>query len=274
MPFVPPPAPLPGEAPVSAAVLELPLGNVGSDIAAVYRSISHGRHVVNGYSGYEAPHYRPLKTGLGERDDSTLTMLTRHAPIVVAIAKEDDPGGGLGAFAGGHVNAVRIGETAERTVYLLPQPAAEGSADQMAGAPLPVQRIEFNLGAFDFKAVTDGDPETVWATPMPQRGGEQLDIDLGAVRRLSGVSLSTGPALEGYARALAVTTSIDGENWQNAWSGGMAGAAVEGALRDPQMAEARIAFPARPARYVRLRQLGAHPDFGWFIAELKVLGSE
>jgi hypothetical protein len=56
------------------------------------------------------------------------------------------------------------------------------------------------------------------------------------------------------------------------WTGGMAGAAVEGVLRDPRTAESRIEFPARPARFIRLRQLGAHPDFGWFIAELKVYG--
>jgi len=45
---------------------------------------------------------------------------------------------------------------------------------------------------------------------------------------------------------------------------------VEGVLRDPRTAESRLAFPARPARFIRLRQLGAHPDYGWFIAELNV----
>ena len=47
---------------------------------------------------------------------------------------------------------------------------------------------------------------------------------------------------------------------------------MEGVLRDPRTAETRIAFPAKPARFIRLRQLGAHPDYGWFIAELKVYG--
>ena len=82
---------LPKTVPASAAVLELPLGNVGPDIAAVYRSIAHGHPVVNGYSGYEPPHYRVLKPGLGERDDSVLTTLTKFAPIVVMIAKRTIP---------------------------------------------------------------------------------------------------------------------------------------------------------------------------------------
>src|SRR6185295_9452364 len=100
--------------------LELPLGNVGNDIAAVYRSIAHGRHVVNGYSGYEPPHYRVLKTGLGERDDSVLTTLTRFAATVVIIARSDDPGGGLGAFVERHTGAARLEGTATHTLYLLP----------------------------------------------------------------------------------------------------------------------------------------------------------
>ena len=40
MPAVPPFVALPDAVPPSAAVLELPLGNVGGDIAAVYRSIA------------------------------------------------------------------------------------------------------------------------------------------------------------------------------------------------------------------------------------------
>jgi hypothetical protein len=275
MPSVPPFVELPSRVPGSAAVLELPLGNAGNDIAAVYRSIAHGRAVVNGYSGYEPPHYRVVKTGLGDRDDSVLTTLTKFAAIVVIIAKSDDPGGGLGAFVE-HAGAVRLEGTATHAMYLLSPSgpnAGAGSVTLAFDRSLPIRDATFNLGAFDLKAVTDGDPDTVWATPKPQHGGEEIVIELEASGSVSGVSLSTGPPLEGYPRSLAVATSIDGRNWQEAWTGGMAGPAVEGILRDPRAAESRIGFPARPARFIRLRQLGAHPDYGWFIAELKVYGS-
>ena len=276
MPSVPPFVELPGTVPGSAAILELPLGNVGSDIAAVYRSVAHGHPVVNGYSGYEPPHYRVLKPGLGERDDSVLTTLTKSAPIVVMIASADDPGGGLAAFVARHAGAVRLEATAGRTLYLLPQTFVPGdtvNADRALDRSLAIRDVTFNLGAFDLKAVTDGNPETVWATPKPQRGGEEVVIELDAVPSVSGVSLSTGPPLEGYPRSLEVATSIDGQSWNEVWTGGMAGPAVEGVLRDPRTVESRIAFPARPARFIRLRQLGAHRDYGWFIAELKVYGS-
>jgi hypothetical protein len=282
MPSVPPLVELPGAVPDSAAVLELPLGNVGPDIAAVYRSVGHGHPVVNGYSGYDAPHYRVLKPGLGERDDSVLTTLTKFAPVVVMVAREDDPGGGLAAFVARHAGAVRLEETAGRTLYLLPRtllrtvpggPGTNANSDRPLDQSLPIRGATFNLGAFDFTAVTDGNPETVWATPKPQRGGEEVVVDLEGVRSVSGVSLSTGRPLEGYPRSLAVAASIDGQSWEEVWAGGMAGAAVEGVLRDPRTVESRIEFPARPARFIRLRQLGAQPDFGWFIAELKVYGS-
>ena len=284
MPSVPPFVELPGTVPDSAAVLELPLGNVGPDIAAVYRSIGHGHPVVNGYSGYEPPHYRVLKPGLGERDDSVLTTLTKFAPIVVMIASEDDPGGGLETFVGNHAGAVRLGAATGRTLYLLPRTILPGvpggpggdvgdTNDRAFDQSLPIRNATFNLGAFDLKTVTDGNRETVWATPKPQRGGEEVVIELEAVRSVSGVSLSTGPPLEGYPRALAVAASIDGQHWEEVWTGGMAGPAVEAVLRDPRSVESRIGFAARSARFIRLRQLGAHPDFGWFIAELKAYGS-
>jgi hypothetical protein len=171
---------------------------------------------------------------------------------------------------------VRLEGPATHAIYLLSPPGPSERVGSVAPAfdrSLPIRDATFNLGAFDLKAVTDGDPDTVWATPKPQRGDEEIVMELEASGSVSGVSLSTGPPLEGYPRSLAVATSIDGQNWDEVWTGGMAGAAVEGVLRDPRTAESRIGFPPRPARFIRLRQLGAHPDYGWFIAELKVYGS-
>ena len=53
----------------------------------------------------------------------------------------------------------------------------------------------------------------------------------------------------------------------------MGGPTMEAVLANPDDDRNRIGFPARRARFLRLRQLGAHPDLGWFIAELKAYGS-
>jgi hypothetical protein len=275
MPAVPSFVRLPSGAPERAAVLELPLGNVGSDIAAVYRSIGHGRPVVNGYSGYAPPHYRVLATALGERDGSVLTTLATFAPIVVIIARADDPGGGLAGFVQRQPAVVSLQESDNHRFYLLP---AARSADDAArveqiGGPVPIRRISFNQGELEMTAVTDGNRETVWATPGPQHGDETVVVELDELRRVAGLSLSTGPALEGYPRMIDVSTSVDGAGWEQAWSGRMAGPALAATLKDARAAEAHITFAARPARWIRIRQLATHPSFAWFIAELNVYAS-
>jgi hypothetical protein len=269
MPHVPALVQLPAPVPSSAVVLELPLGNLGPDIAAVYRSIAHERHVVNGYSGYEPRHYRVLRAALGERDDSALITLTKFAPLAVIIARVDDPGGGLAEFVERQPGAKRLEATASRTVYLLPK-AAEQAAAQTFGASLPIRSATFNLGAFNLRAVTDGDWETHWATPKPQGGREELVLELTDEENVSGISVSTGPPLEGYPRGLAVDTSADGSRWDEQWSGATAGLTAERMLEDPVEADTRIGFSPTRARFVRLRQLDAHPEIGWFIAELKI----
>jgi hypothetical protein len=277
MPSVPNLVQLPAAVPPSAAVLELPLGNVGPDIAAVYRSIGHGRRVVNGYSGYDPPHYRVLRPALGERDGSILTALRRAEPLAVIVWKADDPGGGWSAFVEEQAGTIRLEETATHTTYLLPlgdadsSPDARGSPDARS-ARLPVRSGTFNRGLLDSQAVTDDNDATVWATPGPQRGGEEIVLELEQTGAVTGVSLSTGAALEGYPRRLTVSTSADGERWDDAWSGAMGGPTLDAVLSDPRAGEARIRFEARPARFIRLRQLGSHPDFGWFIGDLKVYG--
>ena len=97
-------------------------------------------------------------------------------------------------------------------------------------------------------------------------------LELDDVRSVSGVSLDTGPPLEGFPRGLSISTSIDGAAWEEAWSGATGGPIVEGVLENPKTTESRFGFAARRARFVRLRQIGEHPDIGWFIAELKAYG--
>ncbi len=151
--------------------------------------------------------------------------------------------------------------------------ATDGVAlDEGADEPLPIRRATSNVPGFDGHAVTDRDPETWWITPEPQQGGEEVVVELEGVGAVSAVSLATGPALECFPRWLTVSTSIDGTIWEDAWSGGMAGAAVEAVLKDPRIARSRIAFPSRPARLIRLRHLRVDDDDAWVIAELAVYG--
>ena len=68
-----------------SAVLELPLGDLIDDLAAIYRATDHGHFILNGSSGFEPPHYFPLKTALAERDPTALDWLPEGGTVLVVV---------------------------------------------------------------------------------------------------------------------------------------------------------------------------------------------
>src|SRR3989442_7480035 len=72
------------------AVVELPLGDLYDDIAAMYRAMNHRRPVVNGSSGFEPTHYFTLKTALQEHDPTALDAVTPAGPVLIVVDKGTD----------------------------------------------------------------------------------------------------------------------------------------------------------------------------------------
>jgi hypothetical protein len=70
------------------------------------------------------------------------------------------------------------------------------------------------------------------------------------------------------SRRLAIDLSVDGSTWESAWEGPTAARAFRTAVDSPRDATVRVAFAARPARFVRLRQLDRDLNV-WRIAELE-----
>jgi hypothetical protein len=69
----------------SNPIIELPL-NLDVDSGAMFRTMIHGRHVVNGTSGYEPPAYPILRQGIDTRDPAMLRALASIGPFDVVIA--------------------------------------------------------------------------------------------------------------------------------------------------------------------------------------------
>jgi len=67
---------------------------------------------------------------------------------------------------------VNAEDTASHRLFLLPAVPADENPDLRFNRTLPIRGATFNFGIFDLKAATDGNPETGWVTPKPQRGGE------------------------------------------------------------------------------------------------------
>ncbi len=272
MPVVPLPrssAGLSGNGP--AAVLELPLGWLYDDLEAMYRSIDHGRTVVNGYSGHTPAHYPALKFALEAGDGSVLALLSELGVRDVLVHRRRDTKGLSSRFVSSYSGAKLVHETADESLYHLaaPQVAVLPEHD---GESLPIASLSANVNSDAVGLVLDGDLRSRWESG-PQRRGHHLVIDLGTRQLIGAIRLALGPFVADYPRVLQIAVSDDGVDWQLAWSGPTAARAIAGAIRHPARAEIEVPCRRCEGRFVRLSQRGHDPVYYWSIAELKVLGS-
>ena len=113
--------------------MELPLGDPFHDVAAMYRGMSHGRPLVNGYSGYFPPHYAALRFGLGLRDDDVLTQLAALGVRDVVVDATRDSDGGWKRYVLAHPGTQAICSEDGRTLYRLSAPTQNGR--RLTGLP-------------------------------------------------------------------------------------------------------------------------------------------
>lgn len=259
-----------GTAASSGALMELPLGEPFHDVAAMYRSMSHGRPLVNGYSGFFPPHYPALRFGLDLLDDDVLTQLASHGVSDIVVNAADDPDGVWRRYVGGHNGAQVVCVEGRQTLYRLS--AGPSARSDGAGTPLPIAAIRPNVNEASTGNMTDGNRTTRWESGV-QTDRVVMEIDLGAVRSVKALELALGPFVEDFPRAMAIEASEDGATWRQVWRGGSAGLAFVAAFKAPIDVPLRYEIASTPARYLRLRLLANDETYYWSVAELKVLGS-
>lgn len=238
MPLVVPPQRVLIEAPEGAPVLELPPDDPMLNVAAMYRALSHGRPLVNGYSGHTPRHYDLLATYLHRRDPSILAHYTRGTSLAVIVNRAEDADREWRHFvesAGGRLTQ----ETGVGPVYLLPPHPRERRPP--LGAALAAASVE----------AVDG----------------FVTVDLGIAETIRGVTVNLRWRYAEVGPRMLVETSIDGASWQPAWEGFVGEAALTGALLDQQMVPMTLYLPDRRARYLRLSH--APP---WVAREIAVHG--
>lgn len=252
-----------------AIVVELPLGEVVDDeVAAMVRQISHGRPVVNGYTGhFPAPH-RMLVAALRERDASALAGLTMfRRPLCIVISTERLQARNSRVMTES-LGAKLLGVEREWSFYLLGATSSPPAGDRPT---VPVKHV----GTFDSSSraswAADGRADTYWESRRPQRGDEGIELELAGEASVAGIALTQGARLWDYPRQLVVETSLDRQTWEWGWQGGTAGLTFFASLRDWTHARFAVAFPSRAARFVRLRQTGFSQNAYWSVAEVEVL---
>ena len=148
----------PAEIARAAAVLELPLGGDADEIAAVWRSMDHGKPVVNGYSGYDPPHHRLLRLALERHDAAVLAGVAEFGPLLVAIDTESAEAG-LWSTALAGIGATAVTGTDKRRTFLML--SAQGKDPWTpTGTPLTLIAGTASTGRFVLQDLTDGDPST------------------------------------------------------------------------------------------------------------------
>jgi hypothetical protein len=249
------------------AVLELPLGEVFDDTAAMYRAMDHGRPLVNGASGFGPTHYFTLLTALAEHDPSIFEGFPPGQRLLVVVDDQKDGDRRWREYVRSVPGATLVADDGRWAFFALDTPPA---ASVCAGRALPIVAIATNDTPADLRLLTDRNPKTWWATSHAQRAGDALTLDLGSTTRPCAVALSVGEFRISYPRRLAVETSVDGQQWTTVARHRMAGLTMQGALRDPKAVTMMIPLAGSRGRFVRLRADEPHPTIAWLVTDVAI----
>jgi hypothetical protein len=251
-----------------AAVLELPLGELPDDMAAMYRVITHGHPVVNGSSGFEPTHYFTLRMALKEHDPSAFDGLPAGAPVLVVIDKRKDAAHDWERFLAARPRITALGEDEHWKFFSAAPPPSATTV--CSGEPVPIASASDSDGVVSLSSLTDRNPHTWWATVHPQHEGDTLTLDLGRSMRPCAVIASVGEFRASYPRKLVVETSEDGGEWNTVASERTAGLTMRGALNDPKTVPIVIGLSPSTARFVRLRIDESHQSIPWMVTDVAI----
>ena len=252
----------------AANLLELPMGLL-QDAAAMYRSTQHRLCLVNGYSGYQPPHYAVLLGALATEDLDVLAALRIERPLVVSVDAQGKRPGSMGSHLAAVPGALLLGMHAGRRLYLLPR---VDPPEPPLGKPLPIEAARANRSSDDARKLIDGDASSLWLSGQRQKPEDRIVLELRRAERISGIVMAMADGFFNYPRHLVVEISVDRGKWRSVWEGGTASQAVAAGLKNQRAFSIVIPTPGAEARLIRLTQTrrDSHP---WSIAEITVLGA-
>jgi hypothetical protein len=224
------------QAPPDVTVVEIPVDDSQVSAGAMYRSIGHGRPVLNGYTGHTPPHYAILGLALRRGDTSVLTSMARHSPLAIVVSPAADRDGGFRKMIEETPGVSLLNVSAAGPVFLLPR------------QPSPAPAAAATLSC---------------ATQMLD--GRRLQLDCREPEAINGIGFPLRGRYRNLAERMLIEASEDGTEWREVWRGWTGEFALEGALVDPLVAPVRIPIPETRARFVRI-----YPADAWLATEVGV----
>lgn len=253
-----------------AIMLELPTPDDFTDTAAMLRATQGGWGLVNGFSGYWPPHYRPLKEGLHSVDGEVIEALRQFHPLLVFINSETGRNERWREMVAALPGAERLLTKRDGTLYRLP---ARPPEPRPPDAVVQVSDVRSNLDASSITAVVDGDLETTWHTSTSQMAGNEIAITLDRPMTVLRIELDLGRAHSEYPRKLQITVSDGGSDPVVVWDRWTMGPVILAALSDPRRIPISLDLaPQVRGQRIVLRVSEDYEIYPWSIAELRVFG--
>jgi F5/8 type C domain len=259
------PGPVPGDELMRrAVVMELPPDASFRDTTAVFRAVEGGWRTVNGYSGWQPNYYFALVGAARGESPDTFTPFVRLGELRVLVQND---AARLQQIVEQQPGATLVARNAELSQYRLPGRTLEDPA--VAGQRRTIKELRSECSSLYVRVVDDRDQQTLWQCALTD-DRQPLIVDLGAVSTVGAVVHSIGTQFWLYPSKVSIETSEDGATWALARSGSVLHEVMVAGLRDPGLLRIVLPFPARQARYLRLRGSAGEPQFPWTVAELEV----
>ena len=260
------PRPVPGaDRLVGATVIEAPPDLVGRDIQSVFRAVNGGWKAVNGYSGW-GPSYYGVLVGAGRAESEGMLAPFQRLGELYVLVQQDAPR--IRALVEQQPGVMRVASDSSFILYRLPERHTAG-LPRPDGEKLRPRKLQSECSSALLSRAIDEDLTSLWQCELWDER-QALTVDLGDVRTVGSVVNDVGSFAWLFPGALAVETSEDGARWSPAWSGAVYDRAVYAGMADPRRMRVVVAFPPRPARYIRMRAASGWNDAAWTIAELEV----
>lgn len=120
-------------------------------------------------------------------------------------------------------------------------------------------KVTASANGGEARRAIDGSAESRYSSNKFMEPGMWFQIELDKETPVTGLQLDTRASANDYPRGYEVTVSKDGNEWSQPIAKG-----------DDKGAVTEILFPATPAKFIRIKQLGSAPGNFWSIHELQV----
>ena len=266
----------------NASILELPVsGTFEANTIALYNAISHGRPLINGFSGYLPQHYYALYLALDNLDPTAFDAVRADAPVGIYVDAardrprpddvEPNPAGSQLALVAAIPGAELVEKTDRGSWFLLPQHTMSPEPVS-SGAELKPGSVDVTSTTELAGALTDGRPATRWFGAIHgESSTDTIALNFAQPIRPDVVEIDQGNWAASYSRDLEIVAVTDAGR-VTLYRGSLAAKAIRAALASKDVA---IRIPITNAPETRRLELICHPPskkFTWSVGEIRIFG--